>query len=112
MYEIIDIFKITIGSCKFMQFAFFLRINLCACTVMTDLFHVFANVFQSKSVMIEHAIVGWNDEVKHYHGIAHSEFKFWKQNNMPRSGPIFREMSIARARFKHALKQCRLDKKK
>ena len=32
-------------------------------------------------------------------------------NNMPRSGPIFREMSIARARFKHALKQCRLDEK-
>ena len=30
---------------------------------------------------------------------------------MPRSGPIFREMSIARARFKHALKQCRLDEK-
>ena len=59
----------------------------------------------------EHAIVGWNDEVKHYHEIARSEFKFWKQNNMPRSGPIFREMSIARARFKHALKQCRLDEK-
>ena len=59
----------------------------------------------------EHAIVGWNDEVKHYHGIARSEFKFWKQNNMPRSGPIFREMSIARARFKHALKQCRLNEK-
>ena len=30
---------------------------------------------------------------------------------MPRSGSIFREMSIARARFKHALKQCRLDEK-
>ena len=59
----------------------------------------------------EHTIVGWNDEVKHYHGIARSEFKFWKQNNMPRSGPIFREMSIARACFKHALKQCRLDEK-
>ena len=54
----------------------------------------------------EHAIVGWNDEDKHYHGIASSEFKFWKQNNMPRSGPMFREMSIARARFKYALKQC------
>ena len=56
-----------------------------------------------------HSIVGWNDEVKHYHGIARTEFKFWKQNNMPRSGPVFRAMSSARARFKYALRQCRLD---
>ena len=28
---------------------------------------------------------------------------------MPRSGPVFREMSSARARFKYALRQCRLD---
>ena len=33
----------------------------------------------------EHSIVGWNENVKHYHVIARSEFKFWKQNNMPRS---------------------------
>ena len=57
----------------------------------------------------EHSIVGWNEEVKHYHTIARSEFKFWKQDNMPRSGPVFRGMSIARARFKYALRQCRLD---
>ena len=56
-----------------------------------------------------HSIVGWNNEVKHYHGIARTEFKFWKQNNMPRSGPVFRAMSSARARFKYALRQCRLD---
>ena len=59
----------------------------------------------------EHSIVGWNEEVKHYHTIARSEFKFWKQNNMPRSGPIFHDMRIARARFKYALRQCRLDEK-
>ena len=41
--------------------------------------------------------------------IARSEFKFWKQNNMPRSVPVFHDMSIARARFKYALRQCRLD---
>ena len=29
----------------------------------------------------EHSIVGWNEEVKHYHTIARSEFKFWKQNS-------------------------------
>ena len=28
---------------------------------------------------------------------------------MPRSGPVFRAMSSARARFKYALRQCRLD---
>ena len=32
-----------------------------------------------------HSIVGWNDEVKHYHGIARTEFKFWKQNSMPQN---------------------------
>ena len=53
------------------------------------------------------SIVGWNDEVKHYYGM--SEFKYWKQNGMPRSGPIYREMSSARACFKYALRQCRLD---
>ena len=55
------------------------------------------------------SIVGWNDEVKHYYGMARSEFKYWKQNGMPRSGPIYREMSFAGARFIYALRQCRLD---
>ena len=55
------------------------------------------------------SIVGWNDEVKHYYGMARSEFKYWKQNGIPRSFPIYREMSSARARFKYALRQCRLD---
>ena len=36
------------------------------------------------------SIVGWNDEVKHYYGMARSKFKYWKQNGMPRSGPIYR----------------------
>ena len=57
----------------------------------------------------KHSIVGWNDEVKHYYSIARFEFKYWKQNGMPRSGHIFREMSSARARFKYSLRQCRLD---
>ena len=59
----------------------------------------------------ERSIVGWNENVKHYHVIARSEFNFWKQNNMPRRGSIFRAISTARARFtsKYALKQCRLD---
>ena len=47
----------------------------------------------------KHSIVGWNENVKHYHVIARSEFKFWKQNNMPRSGSIFRAVSTARARL-------------
>ena len=50
----------------------------------------------------KHSIVGWNGE-------ARTEFKYWKQHGMPRSGPVFREMSSARARFKYALRQCRLD---
>ena len=57
----------------------------------------------------KHSIVGWNGEVKHYYSIARTEFKYWKQHGMPRSGPVFREMSSARARFKYALIQCRLD---
>ena len=56
-----------------------------------------------------HSIVGLNYEVKHYHGIARTEFKFWKQNNMPRSGPVFRAMSNVRARFKYAIRQCPWD---
>ena len=55
----------------------------------------------------QRSIVGWNDEVKHYYGMARSEFKYWKQNGMPRSGLIYGEMSSAR--FKYALRQCRLD---
>ena len=57
----------------------------------------------------KHSIVGWNDEVKHYYSIARTEFKYWKQNEMPCSGQIFREMSFARARFKYSRRQCRLD---
>ena len=48
------------------------------------------------------SIVGWNDEVKHYYGMARSEFKYWKQNEMPRSSPVYREMSSARTRFKYS----------
>ena len=57
----------------------------------------------------KHSIVRWNGEVKHCYSIARTEFKYWKQHGMPRSGPFFREMSSARARFKCALRQCRLD---
>ena len=54
--------------------------------------------------------VSINSFHSHSHShIARSEFKFWKQNNMPRSGPVFHDMCIARARFKYALRQCRLD---
>ena len=52
----------------------------------------------------KHSIVEWNFEVKHYHSIARTELKYWKQNGMPRSGYIFREMSSARALFKYALR--------
>ena len=69
------------------------------------------NVFLLKKHS-ERSIVGWNENVKHYHVIARSEFKFWKQNNMPRSGSIFRAMSTARARFKYAFRQSRLDEQR
>ena len=37
--------------------------------------------------------VRWNDEVKHYYGIARSEYKYWKQNGMPgcQLGPRYEE---------------------
>ena len=66
------------------------------------------NVFLLKKHS-ERSIVGWNENVKHYHVIARSELKVWKQKNMTRSGSIFRAMSTLRARFKYALRQCRLD---
>lgn len=57
----------------------------------------------------DHAIRGWNDQVKHHHQDARREFRWWQINGKPRNGPIFRSMSKARARFKYALRQCRLD---
>ena len=56
----------------------------------------------------EHSIVSGNEEVKHYHTIARSEFNIWKQNNMSRSGQVFHNMSIAGAHFRYALRQCHL----
>ena len=43
-----------------------------------------------------HSIESWNDKVKHFHSIVRTEFKFWKQNNTPRGGPVFRAMISAR----------------
>ncbi len=57
----------------------------------------------------EHSVEGWNDHVKHFYDISRTEFLWWRAHNMPRNGPIFRSMSVARARFKYALRQCRLD---
>ncbi len=56
-----------------------------------------------------HNVAGWNDHVKHFYDIARAEFLWWRAHNKPRNGPIYRAMSVARAQFKYALRQCRLD---
>ena len=58
---------------------------ICIMILLTQCEGVLENVSQHENLN-----VGWNDEV-----IARTEFKFWKQNNMPRSGPVFRAMSSA-----------------
>ena len=99
-----------------------LRCNDVSCTVhrkdIDDFYHSIVNTVNScikQCIPLyrhgKHSIVGWNGEVKHYYIIARAEFKYWKQHGMPRtcSGPVFRQMSSAHARFKYALRQCRLD---
>ncbi len=56
-----------------------------------------------------HNVTGWNEHVKHFYDKARGEFVWWRAHNKPRNGPLYRAMSVARAQFKYALRQCRLD---
>ena len=54
---------------------------------------------------------GWNEHVSYYYNISRIEFKWWVSNNRPRHGSIYHAMRSSRARFKYALRQCKLDER-
>ena len=56
-------------------------------------------------------IAGWNEHVSYYYNISRIEFKWWVSNNRPRQGSIYHAMRSSRARFKYALRQCKLDER-
>ena len=58
----------------------------------------------------ENCITGWNEYVSHFYDRSRTiEFKWWVSNNRPRHWHIYHAMRSARAQFKYALRQCKLD---
>ena len=56
---------------------------------------------------VNHNIPGWNDHVKDQHNMARDTFLSWVSDGKPRQGSVHNNMSITRARFKYALRNCR-----
>ena len=56
-------------------------------------------------------IAGWNEHVSYYYNISRIEFKLCVSNIRPRHGSICHAMRSSRARFKYALRQCKLDER-
>lgn len=54
-------------------------------------------------------IAGWTEVCAELHEQARDAFLLWRANASPRHGHIFDLMRRSRARFKHALRQCRRD---
>ena len=52
-------------------------------------------------------VPGWNELVDDAHYKARLSFKIWTRAGKPRNGDYYNEMSIDRARFKYALRNCR-----
>ena len=59
----------------------------------------------------KNCITEWNYGVSEFYDRSRSEFKWWVSNNRPRHRPIYHAMRSARAQFKYALRQCRLDER-
>ena len=55
----------------------------------------------------EHQIAGWNEACTELHAEARDAFLLWINSGKPRQGATFELMSKSRARFKHALRQCK-----
>ena len=55
-------------------------------------------------------IPGWSDCCQEAHRLAREAFLVWRANKSPRHGIIFDNMRLTRARFKHILRQCKLNK--
>ena len=52
------------------------------------------------------AVPGWNDTVKHAHGVARNSYIIWRNSGRPRHGPVSDDMRRSRLLFKYTLKQC------
>ena len=59
----------------------------------------------------DNSVAGWDDYVSYHYNISRIEFKWWVDHNRPRHGPIYHAMRMARAQFKYALRQCRLEER-
>ena len=57
----------------------------------------------------KHIVPGWNIYVSELHDIARNEFLYWRANGSPREGPIAATMRTSRARFKLALRECKIN---
>ena len=55
-------------------------------------------------------IHGWNDHVAELHLNARECYLIWINNSKPRHGPEYEDMKLSRARFKLALRECRIKK--
>ena len=55
-------------------------------------------------------VPGWNDYVEQYYNEAKHYYLCWKLNtNKDRQGPIYEEMKMSRARYRLALRECKLN---
>ena len=52
------------------------------------------------------AVPGWNDTVKHAHGVARNSYIIWRNSGRPRHGPVSDDMRRSRLLFTYILKQC------
>ena len=57
----------------------------------------------------EHSIPGWNDYVEDKHELARNAYLDWVYCGRPREGPVQYRMKATRARFKLAVRYCRLN---
>ena len=51
------------------------------------------------------AVPGWNDTVKHAHGVAINSYIIWRNSGRLRHGPVSDDMRRSRILFKYILKQ-------
>ena len=54
-------------------------------------------------------VPGWKEFVKQYHQEAREAFLAWRSTGSPREGPSAERMRATRARFKLALRECKVD---
>ena len=52
------------------------------------------------------AVPGWNDTVKHAHGVARNSYIIWRNSGRPRHGPVSDDMRRSTLLIKYTLKQC------